>query len=420
MLNLWFGLPVAGRDWTLVLIGLIAGPIINHVVYTYAWFQRPFSPWLRGQSRPLSWRIPIVGWLLRRGDHELGWHWIRGAMIEMAVPIGLVLLHHHEIVATGLLTDRVAVIAAAYRPLAVGGFAVHGVLFVLMVAATFIDFDDWTIPDVITVPGTLFGLVAGSLNHWIYPPSLLTPIDQAPALYPTIFSAPWFVTPRWMVGGAGWAMAALVVTIWAVSLGDFRTHAFVARRRGFSAACRHAIALILRRSGWRIWLVNWIAAVSIITAGWTIGGVTWIGTATAVIGLAVGGGVVWAIRIIGQLALRTEAMGFGDVTLMAMIGTMVGWQASLIAFFLAPFAALVITLIKLIFSRDAMLPYGPYLCAGTAATIWFWNRLYPSFAEPIEIIGPVLLPMAVGLLGLMFVLLKMVRWARERCFGPVT
>ena len=47
---------------------------------------------------------------------------------------------------------------------------------------------------------------------------------------------------------------------------------------------------------------------------------------------------MWAVRLIGTAALRREAMGFGDVTLMMMIGTFLGWQACSDLFFLAPFA----------------------------------------------------------------------------------
>ena len=35
-------------------------------------------------------------------------------------------------------------------------------------------------------------------------------------------------------------------------------------------------------------------------------------------------------------------MGFGDVTLLAMIGAFVGWQGVIVVFFLAPFAGAVI------------------------------------------------------------------------------
>ena len=61
---------------------------------------------------------------------------------------------------------------------------------------------------------------------------------------------------------------------------------------------------------------------------------SWAALLTALVGLVAGGGIVWVVRLIGAVALRREAMGFGDVTLMAMVGAFVGWQASLIVFFM--------------------------------------------------------------------------------------
>ena len=46
--------------------------------------------------------------------------------------------------------------------------------------------------------------------------------------------------------------------------------------------------------------------------------------------------------------LRREAMGFGDVTLMAMIGAFLGWQAAVLTFFLGPFFGLAHALWKLV------------------------------------------------------------------------
>ena len=53
------------------------------------------------------------------------------------------------------------------------------------------------------------------------------------------------------------------------------------------------------------------------------------GCLTALVGMAAGGGMIWIVRVIGAAALRREAMGFGDVTLMSMIGAFVGWQGAL-------------------------------------------------------------------------------------------
>ena len=122
---------------------------------------------------------------------------------------------------------------------------------------------------------------------------------------------------------------------------------------------------------------------------------------TALVGLAASGGIVWAVRLIGTAALRREAMGFGDVTLMMMIGTFLGWQAGLILFFLAPFAGLVIGLMQLVLRRDDVIPYGPFLCLAAAAVVVGWAPIW-NWAQPIFGLGwlvPAMLIVCLALLG---------------------
>jgi leader peptidase (prepilin peptidase)/N-methyltransferase len=78
-------------------------------------------------------------------------------------------------------------------------------------------------------------------------------------------------------------------------------------------------------------------------------------------GLLVGGGLIWLTRILGSLALGRLAMGLGDVPLMAAIGAVVGAAHAVLAFFLAPFAALVWAIFLMIRRRPNVLPYGPWL-----------------------------------------------------------
>jgi leader peptidase (prepilin peptidase)/N-methyltransferase len=147
-----------------------------------------------------------------------------------------------------------------------------------------------------------------------------------------------------------------------------------------------------------MWLVGVLGVVGI----WRLNGPVWIGLFSSLVGLAVGGGVIWAIRIVATWALNMEAMGFGDVTLMAMIGAMIGWQGALIAFFLSPFAAIVIVLIRYIITRDAYTPFGPYLCAGTLMAIVGWDHFYQGWmADNLLLMGPMLLWLCLAMLGLM-------------------
>lgn len=78
-------------------------------------------------------------------------------------------------------------------------------------------------------------------------------------------------------------------------------------------------------------------------------------------GVLAGGGLIWFTRIIGSLILGREAMGLGDVPLMAAIGAVVGAANAVLAFFLAPFAALLWAIILIVRRRPNVLPYGPWL-----------------------------------------------------------
>ena len=65
-------------------------------------------------------------------------------------------------------------------------------------------------------------------------------------------------------------------------------------------------------------------------------------------GLIVGGGMIWVIRVLGTFAFRREAMGSGDIHIMAMIGAFLGWQVAVVTPFLAAFVGLVPALWKLV------------------------------------------------------------------------
>ena len=66
-----------------------------------------------------------------------------------------------------------------------------------------------------------------------------------------------------------------------------------------------------------------------------------------ILGLLVGAGVTQLVRVAGTQGVRREAMGFGDVTLMGMIGAFLGWQAAILTFFAGAFFGLAHALWKL-------------------------------------------------------------------------
>jgi prepilin signal peptidase PulO-like enzyme (type II secretory pathway) len=92
-------------------------------------------------------------------------------------------------------------------------------------------------------------------------------------------------------------------------------------------------------------------------------------------GYLVGGGMIWVTRILATLAYGKEAMGLGDVYLLAAIGAVVGPYCAVEIYFLAPFLGLTYALIAFVTSKVSkgvmrVLPYGPALAAATLIIIF--------------------------------------------------
>ncbi|MBX6316149.1 MAG: prepilin peptidase, partial [Isosphaeraceae bacterium] len=108
-------------------------------------------------------------------------------------------------------------------------------------------------------------------------------------------------------------------------------------------------------------------------------------------GMLLGGGLVWIFRFVFSKLLRKEAMGTGDIALLAMIGSFLGWQAAVLTFFLAPFFGLAHALLKLVglvgkwlrgrqFSvADREMFFGPYLSLAAAGLLFAWPWLWPAW-----------------------------------------
>ncbi len=117
------------------------------------------------------------------------------------------------------------------------------------------------------------------------------------------------------------------------------------------------------------------------------------GLGVGVAGLLVSAGLTQAVRVSSSAVFRREAMGFGDVTLMGMIGAFLGWRAALIIFFVAPFFGLGHACWKLLKSigkrlrgrqlsnADREIPYGPYLSMAAATVLLSWRWLWEGWAR---------------------------------------
>jgi leader peptidase (prepilin peptidase)/N-methyltransferase len=119
----------------------------------------------------------------------------------------------------------------------------------------------------------------------------------------------------------------------------------------------------------------------------------WDGLLVGLLGWAVAGGLVWGFRFVFGLIFRREAMGFGDVTLLAMIGAFTGWQLAVLTFFIAPFFGIAQALFKLgrlvlkvlrkdhVSGVDREVPFGPYLSMAALSLLLSWPWFWSNFAR---------------------------------------
>jgi leader peptidase (prepilin peptidase)/N-methyltransferase len=98
-----------------------------------------------------------------------------------------------------------------------------------------------------------------------------------------------------------------------------------------------------------------------------------------------------------------------------LIGSFLGWQPTLVAFFLAPFFAMLVTVLRWLISlfrkngsRETYIPYGPYLSLGALCVILGWKDMWPVVGRWFSA-GPFVPLMGVALLAMMVPALMMIQ-----------
>jgi len=89
----------------------------------------------------------------------------------------------------------------------------------------------------------------------------------------------------------------------------------------------------------------------------------------ALLGAAIGFGALWIVAYLGTKAFGKDAMGGGDIKMMAMIGAFLGWQGVLLSLFLGAVCGTLVFLPLKLAGRDKLVPFGIFLALG-AAVCW--------------------------------------------------
>ena len=91
-----------------------------------------------------------------------------------------------------------------------------------------------------------------------------------------------------------------------------------------------------------------------------------LGWRESLVGAAVGFGLLWLVAWLGSKAFGRDAMGGGDIKMMAMIGAFLGWQGVLLTLFLGAVFGTIIFLPLKLMGRDKLVPFGIFLAIGAA------------------------------------------------------
>jgi len=430
-------LPDALRWLLLFVIGTSGGALINLCIYRLAFYvNRNISPWSTAPDpqRPRTFidYLPVVGWLFLRRESDLFGRgfWVRPLLIELGFGVGLAWFWEWN-VQGGLYGGTATTIASAQIPLVAnwnyGWFAFHSLLIALMLIATFIDFDEQLIPDWITVPGC----IAALLTHVAFP-NVRLPFTEPDMLATRLgfldYWSPGLET-TWHETSLGLTVGISIVLAWYfLLLPKTLTWKFGARR-----GLQLMVASILRPrrltksrinrttdrqmfQETKVQSVLVLGLIAMCICVYLLGGIRWTALFDALLGMAMGGGIIWAVRIIASAAIGEEAMGLGDVTLMAMIGAFLGWQAALLTFVLAPFASILVAVGQMISKRENRLAFGPYLCLAAMVVLigwdFIWNR---AAAEGVFAVGGAYLTILIFVcLGLMAIMLSGWRFLKNQ------
>ena len=101
-----------------------------------------------------------------------------------------------------------------------------------------------------------------------------------------------------------------------------------------------------------------------------------LGFRASITGFLTGGGGFYLIAILGRAILKKDAMGGGDIKMMAMVGGLLGWKGVILTTFTGSLIGSAIGVsIILLKGRGfgAKIPFGPYLALGALVSL-LWGE----------------------------------------------
>lgn len=100
----------------------------------------------------------------------------------------------------------------------------------------------------------------------------------------------------------------------------------------------------------------------------------------SLVGAVLGYGLLWGVAVLGEWAFKKEAMGGGDIKMMAMVGAFLGpWGVLLTLFLGALFGTLIFAPISM--KTGKLVPFGIFLALGAAITEPFGEAMIDWYSR---------------------------------------
>jgi leader peptidase (prepilin peptidase)/N-methyltransferase len=104
----------------------------------------------------------------------------------------------------------------------------------------------------------------------------------------------------------------------------------------------------------------------------------------SLLGAALGYGLLWLAAELGKRWAGRDAMGGGDLKMMAMVGSFLGWRGVVATVFLGSLVGAIVHLPSLLRrERHKEVPFGVFLAIGAAASLLAGDRLAAWYASSV-------------------------------------
>jgi len=99
---------------------------------------------------------------------------------------------------------------------------------------------------------------------------------------------------------------------------------------------------------------------------------------SSILGLLVGGGSLLLVAWTYSLITHKEGMGGGDIKLLGMLGTFIGWKGVIFTIFAASLAGTLVGIIVMLLKGKNLkfaIPFGPFLSIGAMSYVFFGEKV---------------------------------------------